>query len=90
MSRRVCTGSFVVRTRTTHWVHRNRSETSRPFRVRTAHPARAEQYRLWCNAEVLLDVLGEGIINLTVTWNRLLLPSRRVDVNVMPLTLEPC
>jgi hypothetical protein len=27
------------------------------------------------------------IIDLTVTWNRLLLPSRRVDVNIMPGTV---
>ena len=42
---------------------------------------------LWCKAKVILDVLGEGIIDLTVTWNRLLLPSRRVDVNIMPGTV---
>jgi hypothetical protein len=32
-------------------------------------------------------VLRERIINLTVTWNRLLLPSHRVDVNVMSVTM---
>jgi len=30
---------------------------------------------------------SSGIIDLTVTWNRLLLPSRRVDVNIMPGTV---
>jgi hypothetical protein len=36
---------------------------------------------------IFWDVLSEGVIDLTVPWNRLLLPSRRVDVNIMPGTV---
>jgi len=38
-------------------------------------------------AEVLLDVLSEGIINLTVPRNRLLLASGWIDVNIMPASV---
>jgi hypothetical protein len=39
---------------------------------------------LWYKAEILLDVLGKGIVNLSMTRNGLLLVSHRIDVNVMP------
>jgi len=34
--------------------------------------------------QILLDVLGQGVVNFCMPWYRLLLPCRGIEVDVMP------
>lgn len=38
-------------------------------------------------AKILLDVLGQGVVNFCVSWYWLLLPCRGIEVEVMPSTM---